>query len=124
MKLTITVDTLTMTMEGAEKLWALKSKLVIPRGIVSSVLFVPEVPVMQDFAGYLRAPGTNVPWRFLAGTYWRGRDREFWLIRMKEAGLITIELEPKSGPYRRVRFTCDPPSAQRISDWWSKGTVG
>jgi hypothetical protein len=121
MKFVTDPEQLTIVLEGFEKLWALKSKLVIPRSEMAEVNFTPETPVVQDFSGYLRAPGTAVPWRFLAGTYRRRGDREFWYIHTQQPGLLTIEL--KNGPlkYERIRISCDANNGQSVIDWWRHG---
>jgi hypothetical protein len=110
--------TLTLELEGLEKLWALKSRLRIPRGAIIGVNYNPDAPAMQDFWGYLRLPGTSLPWRFLAGTFWRKGDREFWFVRMRTMGILEMELKSDAFPYRRIRISCDPETAQSVSDWW------
>ncbi len=104
-----------------ERLWALKSGLTIPRSAILSVDYRAERPAMQDFAGYLRFPGSNLPGRFLAGKFVRAGEREFWYVRMQSSGVLLLELKPGEYPYRRVRLTCDPETAQKIADWWHHG---
>lgn len=113
-----TGDQLCVEFEGWEKLWALKRRLVIPRTAVVEVDFWNQEPVLQDFRGYLRIPGTAVPWRFVAGSFWREASREFWYVRFRQAGLLTIELQKGAFPYDRLRLSCDPLTAQAVADWW------
>ena len=121
MKFLIKGDILTIQLEGFERLWALKSKLVIPRTTVTGVEYNAQSPAMQDFWGYLRIPGTSVPWRFLAGTFWKQNTREFWFVRMRDAGVVLIDLKSRTSPYRRIRISCSPETAQTIADWWQEG---
>jgi len=110
--------TLTIRFQGLECVWVLRRTLVVSRGDVNSINYIPELPVMQDFKGYLRLFGTALPWLFLAGTYWGGGKREFWFVRMKQPGLLTIELTPGKDGYQRLRLSCNPVIAQDVVDWW------
>lgn len=109
---------LTIKLEGLEQLWALKRRIQIPHYAILAIDFVAQEPAMQDFRGYLRFPGASVPWRFLAGSYRRHGKREFWYIRMRQPGLLTITLKPGTLNYDKVRVTCSPEDAQNVTDWW------
>jgi hypothetical protein len=111
---------LTIRLEGMEKMWALKSSIEIPQAAVLEVDYSPQRPTMQDFWGYLRIPGTSVPWRFLAGTFWHKGEREFWFVRIRHMGVLLVELKPDAFPYRRIRISCDPETAQAVADWWQQ----
>jgi hypothetical protein len=117
-------DVLLIQLEGMERVWALKLRLEVPRLAVLEVDYDTQRPAMQDFWGYLRIPGTSVPWRFLAGTFWRGKEREFWFVRMRHPGVMLVELKPDTFPYRRLRISCDPETAQAVADWWHHGKKG
>lgn len=121
MKFVAQDDVLIIRLEGMEKLWALKGRLQIPRFAVLEVDYIAQRPLMQDFWGYVRIPGTSLPWRFLAGTFWRKGQREFWFVRLRHQGVMTIDLKPGTFPYRRLRISCDAETAQAISDWWRQG---
>ena len=110
---------LIIELEGLEKVWGLKSRLAIPRADITEVDFRAQRPVMQDFSGWLRVPGTAIPWYFLAGTYRRKGEKEFWYVRMREPGLLIIEIKPEQASqfYDRLRVSCDPETAQQIADW-------
>lgn len=108
---------LRIELEGLEKLWALKGSLTIPKSQILEVDFKPVKPVMQDFWGYLRLPGTSLPWFFVAGTF-RGRGKkEFLFVRIKQPGLLVITLKP-GAEYDRIRLTCKPEIALGLADWW------
>ena len=124
MKFVMQDDLLTIRLEGMEKVWALKGRLQVPRYAVSEIDYLAQRPMLQDFWGYLRIPGTGVPWRFLAGTFWRKGEREFWFVRMKHQGVLTIGLKPDTFPYHRLRISCSAEMAQDVSDWWRQGKRG
>jgi hypothetical protein len=121
-KFVIQKDQLTIRFEGFEKLWALQRRIQVPRYAIAEVDFRPDVPVMQDFRGYLRRmPGFMWPWTFLAGTYYRENEKEFWYVRIKQPGLLTIELKADTLNHDRIKLSCDPETARRIADWWRQG---
>ena len=120
MKFQLEPNQLTITLEGAEQLWALKRRLQIPHYAISDVDYLTAVPSMQDYQGHIRIPGTSVPWRFLAGSYKRGKAREFWYIKMRQPGVLVLTLKPDTLTYARVRITCAPEIAQDIADWWEE----
>lgn len=120
MQITARNKTLEIRLEGLEKVWALKSCLRVPHQAILEVDYTAKAPAMQDFGGYVRIPGTSVPWWFLAGTFWRKGSREFWFVRMRDLGILIIELKPDSFPYRRIRISCHPETAQAVADWWQQ----
>ncbi len=111
---------LTIKLEGFEKLWALKRRLQIPHYAILEVDYLGRQPTMQDLKGFLRFPGTSLPWLFLAGSYRRGKEREFWYVQMKQPGLLTITLKPDALNYDKIRLTCSPEVAQSVADWWQE----
>jgi len=114
-------DTLILKFEGMERLWALRGTLQIPRFAVLDVDFNAGMPILQDYQGYLRFPGSNWFWRFFAGSFMRGGEREFWYVRMQSPGVLLIELKPETYAYRRIRLSCTPEMAQAVADWWHHG---
>lgn len=111
---------LTIKLEGLEQLWALKRRLQIPHFAIAEIDFLAQTPLVQDYKGYLRFPGTALPWRFLAGSYNRGDQREFWYVHMQQPGVLTIILKPDTLNYSKIRVTCSPQIAQSIVDWWQE----
>ena len=109
---------LTIKFEGFEIVWALKHRLQIPRYAIQEVDFTAHQPVLRDFKGYWRIPGTAVPGTFAAGSYRREGEREFWYLRLKTPGVLTIILKPNALNYDKIRITTTPEIAQDIADWW------
>ncbi len=114
----------TLMLEGMERLWALKRRLQIPRFAIAEIRYEPDVPVLQDFSGQLRMLGTAWPMAFAAGTFWKGNEREFWYVRLKQPGILTIEVKPGALNYDRIRVTCNEDVAQAITDWWRHPASG
>jgi hypothetical protein len=114
---------ITLQMEGIERLWALKHRVQIPHYAISEITYEPDLPVLQDFNGRLRMLGTAVPWAFVAGTFTtKGNEREFWYIRLRQPGVMTIELKPDALLYDRVRVTCSDDIAETVTAWWRAKT--
>lgn len=118
MKFILEATQLTVQLEGFEQIWALKRRLQVPHYAITEVDYQPRVPTMQDFGGYLRFPGTSLPWFFLAGSYRKKGTREFWYIKMRQMGMVIITLKTGTIPYDKIRLTCTPEIAQSITDWW------
>ena len=97
-------DRLDISVEGWDKVWALKGGFDIPLAHVRAAEIAPAGIKPQG----IRAPGTAVPGRYLAGT-WRGRSgKEFWNVRDK-ANAIVIELTGED--YDRLILEVDDPAA-------------
>jgi len=124
MKFTVQESQVTLTFQGMECLWALKRRLQIPRFAISEVRYEPEAPVMQDLTGHLRMLGTGLPFAFVAGVFRKGNDREFWYVRVKQPGMLTIEIKPDALNYDRIRVTCAEDTARAITDWWRHPAPG
>jgi hypothetical protein len=73
---------------------------------------------MTDLQGYLRVPGTSIPSVFMAGTYRRGGEKEFWYLKFRTPGVMTIYLKDNTLNYDKIRLTCSPEIAQDIAEWW------
>ena len=79
---------LVVEITGMDKLWALKSRLVVPLDKVRGVTADPGV--VKEPKG-LRAPGTHVPGVVVAGTYYEDGERVFWDVH-DAAKAVVIEL--------------------------------
>jgi hypothetical protein len=97
---------LTIVLEGFEQLWALKRRIQIPHFAIQEVDFIAQQPVMKDFEGRWRMPGTALPGHFRAGSYRHNGERQFWFLRMHQAGVLTITLKPDILNYAKVRVSC------------------
>ncbi|HEX8762385.1 MAG TPA: hypothetical protein VF733_01365 [Candidatus Saccharimonadales bacterium] len=120
MRFTLEPMQLTITLEGLEQLWALKRRLQIPHHAIAELDYQASVPTMRDNRGFLRIPGTAVPWRFYAGSYGHGDTREFWYLKATQPGVLVITLKAGVLTYDKVRLTCSPDIAQDVADWWQE----
>lgn len=79
----------TFEVEGADKLWALKSRLQIPLAHVRGARIDPEIA--RGWWHGLRAPGTSVPGIITAGTFYQHGKRVFWDVH-DPSHVIVVEL--------------------------------
>jgi hypothetical protein len=54
----------------------------------------------------------------LAGSYLKRGERDFWYLKMRQTGVLTIMLKPDAISYDRIMVTCTPEIAQAIAGWW------
>src|SRR5690242_18028188 len=66
----------TFEVEGADKLWALRSRLEIPLAHIRGVRVDPEVA--RGWWHGIRMPGTQLPGVITAGTFYQHGKRVFW----------------------------------------------
>jgi hypothetical protein len=74
-KISIDGDNLIVEIEGLDKLWALKSQLVIPLANVRGATADPGI--IKEPKG-LRAPGAHIPGFITAGTFHIDGEQVFW----------------------------------------------
>lgn len=86
----VTVDggNLVVEMEGLDKLWALRSQLVIPLDNVRGATADPGIA--REPAG-IKAPGSRIPGVITAGTFYVDGERVFWDVH-DPANAVVIEL--------------------------------
>ncbi|MFD7657693.1 hypothetical protein ACFV4N_27285, partial [Actinosynnema sp. NPDC059797] len=94
-----------VTIEGLNKLWALKSTLTIPLANVRGATADPGI--IKEPKG-IRAPGAHLPGVITAGTFHLDGDRVFWDVR-DPAKAVVIELADER--YARLVLQVDDPRA-------------
>ena len=99
-------DKLVLNVEGADKLWALKSSLEIPLQHVISVKADPEAA--KGWYHGLRLPGTNIPGVLTAGTFYHDGQRVFWDVHHPEK---TIVVELRDERYNQLIVEVADPAA-------------
>jgi hypothetical protein len=88
----ITGDTLHLTVEGMDKVWALKSQLSIPLRHITAVRVDDEV--VKGWWHGLKLPGTSFPGVITAGTFYQDGKRVFWDIHHpQEAVVLSLDHE-------------------------------
>ncbi len=96
--------TLTVEMQGLDKLWALKSRLDIPMKNVTAVEINPK---MAHGKKGFRVPGTHLPGVITAGTFILDGDRVFWNVRDPDQAIV-IHLHDER--YARLIVQVDEPA--------------
>jgi hypothetical protein len=102
----LTSDALIVHMVGADRLWALKSRLEVPLAHVIGAER-DEAEARRWWHG-VRAPGTNLPGVLTAGTFYQSGERVFWdvhhpekaiAIRLRDErySLLVIEVDDPDG---------------------------
>lgn len=100
----------TFAVEGADKLWALRSRLEIPIAHVRGVRADPEVA--RGWWHGLRMPGTQLPGVITAGTFYQHGKRVFWDVHHPENTII-VELADERYDELIVEVA-DPDAAVRL----------
>lgn len=95
---------LVVRLKGLEKLWALKSRLVIPLRNVRGATIDPGIT--REHKG-IRAPGTYLPGVITAGTFYTDGERVFWDVRNPDKAVV-VELADER--YARLVIEVDNPS--------------
>lgn len=77
---------LVIRVEGADKLWALKSSLEIPLEHVADVR--ADAEIARGWWHGLRMPGTNIPGVITAGTFYQHGEYVFWDVHDPEKTVV------------------------------------
>lgn len=100
-------DRIVVTPRGIHQLLAFKRRIEIPLSCLRAVRADPEAA--RGFFHGLRSPGTNVPGLLTAGTYYTGRERQFWAVRRRER-VIVVKLQ--GHPFDRLIVEVDDPQRE------------
>jgi hypothetical protein len=110
--LTLAVGKLILQVEGADKLWSLKSRLEIPLAHVAGIRADPEIG--RGWYHGIRMPGTSIPGVITAGTFYQDGKRVFWDVHDPEKTVVidlhderfnelVVEVADPQGAVQRVR---------------------
>ncbi len=89
MDLSISGGMLTLHVQGADKLWALKSSLEIPLQHVAGIR--ADASIAHGWWHGIRLAGTNFPGVITAGTFYQHGNRVFWDVHDPD-NTIVIQL--------------------------------
>ena len=93
-KIEITPASLIVRVEGADKLWALRSHLEIPLDDVVSAEIASDIKEERESSSTLLHKGHGVPGVLAAGTFWQHGQKVFWDVHHpKRAIVIHLEKE-------------------------------
>jgi hypothetical protein len=119
MKLELNADVLTIAFEGWERMWALRRRLIIPRGKIVHAEWRGEPFVIH--AG-LRLAGTAVPGVLAAGTFFGQGMKQFLYVRRPQgwrrataANVLVLDLHDMF--YARVMLSCLQAEAAGVIGW-------
>lgn len=96
---------LVVEIEGLDKLWALKSRLVIPLTNVRGATVDPGV--IKEHKG-IRAPGAYIPGVITAGTFYVDGEKVFWDVHDADKAVVIALADER---YARLVVEVDDPRA-------------
>ncbi len=102
---TVTDDTVQITIEDLDKLWSFKGTVTIPRASITKVYLRPS----DLNPPWLRSPGTFLPRIIAAGTYHGSAGSEFWNTHFKD-NCVVFELQE----FDYTKVVVDVPDAQEL----------
>ena len=85
-KIEIIDNNLQITIEGFDKVWALKSHLTIPLEHVASVTYDPEIA--RGWWHGIKAPGANIPGVLTAGSFYQYQEWAFWDVHDPDSTIV------------------------------------
>jgi hypothetical protein len=114
-------DRAVFEVEGADRLWALRSRLDIPLAHIIDVEHRPD-EVGRWWRGW-KVMGTDVPGLFAAGTFYYHGELVFWDVRHPEQTVI-VSLDHER--YRKLIIEVDDPRAvvERLRAARPRGSSG
>jgi hypothetical protein len=119
MKLQLSDDTLTIALEGWERVWALRRRVIIPRAKIVHAQWHAEP---FEIHASLRLAGTGLPGVITAGTFFGQGMKQFLYIRRPQgwirgtaANVLVLDLHGMF--YGRVVLSCTAEDAARVLDW-------
>jgi hypothetical protein len=115
-KLDLNADALTVTLEGWERVWALRRQLVIPRGKIVHAQWHAEP---FEIHASLRLAGTSLPGALAAGTFFGQGMKQFLYIRRPQgwrrssaSNVLVLDLHGMF--YGRAVLSCAEKDAARV----------
>lgn len=111
-------DGLVIELEGLEVFWSLRRRIEIPRRVISSIQFLDEKPPQNFALPFIKFPGSVIPGLLMAGRFVKFGERDFWYLRVRHDGMISIRTKPGSFNYDRILLSCDTVTANDIGRWW------
>ena len=88
-ELSISRGNLLLHVQGADRLWALKSSLEIPLQHVAGIRADPSIA--RGWWHGIRMPGTSIPGVITAGTFYQHGERVFWDVHNPD-NTVVIDL--------------------------------
>lgn len=118
MRVTVHPDGLVVKMEGLEAIWAMRRQLIIPRNVIANIEYLDQRPPQNFALPFIKFPGTVLPQVLMAGSFVKPGERDFWYLRVKHDGMVSITIKAGSFNYNRILLSCDAETANDIGSWW------
>jgi hypothetical protein len=119
MQLQLSDVALTIALEGWERLWALRQRVVIPRTNIVQAEWHAEPFAVR---AWLRLFGTAMPGAIAAGTFYGQGMKQFLYLRQPRgwrhamaANVLVLDLHDMF--YHRVVLSCAEADAARVIAW-------
>lgn len=117
MKVKIASDSISIALEGKERVWSLKKQVELKAEHITNVEWMSGT-VNRSRLGGFRAPGTGVPKTFYAGSIYRKSGWEFWYLKARQPGYLVITTDQKR--YRVVRITVSEKTGLAVREWFER----
>lgn len=112
----MTPEDITLKLEGFERIWACKTKVRLPADSIESIEYSLSRPKTPGCCWFRM--GTAFPGVLFAGTFTKNDAREFWYLRFKKRGELTIKLKKDHARYDKVCLSVGPMLADDVLTWW------
>ncbi len=103
-RITISEDTVSIQIQGLDKVWSFKGSLTIPRDSITKAYRYERKLKPPGF----RFPGTMIPRLIISGTYYGQNRKEFWNHHFNKEAIV---LDLKNIEYTRIVVDFDDPDA-------------
>lgn len=120
MKFVIAGNILDIELEGREQLWALKTRISIAK---KDIITARYAHVFRDWRKWeVRMPGTGLPGKLIAGSFWTDEGWDFLYIKNPHGWLNpearnVLYIETKLPKYRRIVITSPAEQAESVVAW-------
>lgn len=119
-------DALIIKLQGAEVLWGLRRKIVIPRDKITSLAWTPQFSYEGE--RFFRLGGTGAPGLLYAGNF-RSAEGWYFLYVQKPkgpnwltGGTFTapdiLDIGTQDFKYKRIMLSCRPDIGASLINWW------
>ena len=119
MKLQLSDDALTIALEGWERVWALRRRMIIPRAKIVHAEWHREP---FELHASLRLAGTSLPGVIAAGTFYGQGMKQFLYLRrphglrrVTSANVLVLDLHDMF--YHRAVVSCAEEDGARVTAW-------
>lgn len=105
---------------GREQLWSLKAKIIV---LKKDIINVQYLDIFKDWRKWeVRLPGTGMPGRLIAGSFWTEEGWDFLYLKNPHGWLNpfvhnVLLIETKQQKYKRIILSITKAEAQNVLTW-------